>query len=68
MKIEKNIPIPESIQSGQRKYPFDEMEVGDSLYSDNKAMRQAAYAYGRRKGIKLITRKEGTGYRAWRIE
>lgn len=65
-EIEKDIPIPEVSGKGRSKYPFPEMEVGDSIFSDNVSIRQAAYAYARRKGKKFVVRQVDGGYRVWR--
>lgn len=67
-KIEKDIPVPNIAGRGRTKYPFHELEVGDSLFSESISIRQAAYAFARRKGIKVTVRKTDNGYRVWRIE
>lgn len=68
IKIEKNIPISEH---GNRKYPFREMEVGDSFFvPDCKPSKINGPAQGfmrRNPEVKFTIRREGTGYRCWRI-
>ena len=74
-EIEKNIPIPISVYN---KYPFGEMEVGDSFFVSVKNedrhvignnIRSAARS-GRWGDGKFTTKwiKAETGYRCWRIE
>ena len=62
MKIEKNIPIP-----AEPEYPFSKMEIGDSMACDWLAL-DSADVYGRRRGKGFTYRKEGDGYRIWRIK
>lgn len=72
MKIEKGIPAPED-NLGSAKYPYSEMEIGDSVFFDvnlhdqNKA-RIAARVYSHRTGKKFTARKVEGGVRIWRIE
>jgi hypothetical protein len=65
VKIEKEIPIP-TIHHLQ-KYPFLEMEVGDSIflgdYKHARGAQQSAYLYGRKLNRKFISRKEDDGLR-----
>jgi hypothetical protein len=70
MKIQKGIEIPLSA-----KYPFPDMEVGDSFFipaNIAQTARMAAHQHGVRYGKKFCTRsvKEGKhkGVRVWRIE
>jgi len=64
-KIEKKIPLP-------RKYPFDEMEVGDSFELPTNWKRTtvavAALRYGKVTGTKFSIRKTPEGFRCWRIK
>lgn len=66
MKIEKDIEIP--TKHARTKYPFAEMEVGDSIYSDVISASTSARGWGYRNNKKFTTRREGNGYRTWRIE
>lgn len=65
MKIEKNRRIP-------GKYPFKDMQVGDSFVIPADIKRHtvnvAALRFGRKHGMKFTVRKipEG-GYACWRI-
>lgn len=60
--IEKNVPMPVS----RGKYPFRDMQVGDSFVADEKA-RGAAVAFASRvDGVKFAIRKEGEKVRIWR--
>ncbi len=66
MKIEQNIPVP-------KKYPFAQMQVGDSFVIAENIKRTtvsvAAIRYGKANGMKFTTRKMPDGvYRCWRTE
>lgn len=67
-KIEKNVPLPAGGLNA-RKYPFGDMEIGDSLFVTERtnSFRNAATAYGRAHGIKLISATVDGGVRVWRI-
>lgn len=71
-RIELDVPIPPSRGGGPARYPFDQLDVGDSFsFSGNapqlRNFRTAASAYGTRKGIKLTIRKDRDGVRCWRV-
>lgn len=69
--IYKHIPIPDLKYGRRYKYPFNEMEVGDSIYVplDQNRVYAAAYMYGKRKGLKFRTQSLVTGgTMIWRIK
>ena len=71
-KIEKNISVPQNNLVGGRKYPFNEMEIGNSiLVSGGTAYsaRNAAYCYASRNPPTRFTSKilEDGSIRIWRI-
>lgn len=66
MKVEKNIPMPNS-------YPFAQMEVGDSFVIPHSASRASFYIAAKRfaaeSGMKFATRKLPDGIlRCWRVK
>lgn len=66
MKIEKNVPLP-------RRFPFDDMQVGDSFAIPSEVHRTtvsvAANRYGAKHGVKFTVRlMPNRSYRCWRIE
>jgi len=71
--IEKGVPLPE--KNVRWKYPFDELEVGDSFFVANKDTTQLS-ALCKRAGSRLDARfvtakatKQGKeGVRVWRME
>lgn len=71
--IEKDVPLPE--KNVRWKYPFDQMEVGDSFFVANKDTTQMS-ALCKRAGSRLTARfvtakveYEGrSGVRVWRME
>ena len=69
MKIETDIPVPVSTRS--RKYPFMDMQVGESIWFDEQVNGRAyrsALSTGTRHGRKFVARKEDSGIRIWRSE
>lgn len=72
IEIEKGIPIP--LYAGQRgtaaKYPWKDMNVGDSFFvegADTKQMSSAVYGVSKRTGFKFACRSVDGGTRVWRI-
>ena len=64
-KIEKNIPIPNI------KYPFAELEIGDSFYVEGgrnvtSAVRVAAFTFAKKTNTSFVTRTVENGVRIWR--
>lgn len=79
MTIEKGIPIPPDCRNGgkPRKYPFDEMEIGDSFLCHgpspstimNRLMAAASnYRKRNQNEFKIATRSMDDGVRVWRIK
>ena len=72
MKIEKNTPIPASSKGRPRKYPFAEMQPGDSVFFDGEKVGSnpyvAAQMVGRKKNWKFSGRTIDGGLRIWRVE
>ena len=74
--IEKSVPIPKGSGVGRRtKYPFSEMDVGDSIFLDGEFATIAkckAYAaakgYQDRTGRVFCGRKVAGGVRIWRTK
>ncbi len=71
--IEKNVPLPE--KNIRWKYPFDQMEVGDSFFVANKESTQMSALCkraGKRLEARFVTAKAETndakGVRVWRVE
>ena len=65
--IEKDIPLPRSTR--QRKYPFVDMEPGQSAFFEEKLggkAYKAANAVGQRYNRTYIARYENGGIRIWR--
>jgi len=70
LQIEKGIPIPEGNQSEKYVHLFRKMDVGDSFFVSGNAQTSVmgcAIHYFKGSGY-VKTRKEGNGYRVWRIK
>lgn len=66
-KIEKGVPIPSRTAP---KYPFMQMEVGDSVLITGErkgSVTGAAFYVGKTHGMKFTSRSVGGGVRVWRI-
>ena len=78
MNIDKGVKIPKccngfSTGKGRpAKYPYRDMEIGDSVFIPNQKLKAGAYAsamkHGRVYGKKFIGRTEGDGLRIWRVK
>jgi hypothetical protein len=69
-KIEKGIPIPTKFCNSGIAATMRAMEVGDSVLvpgTANNVSANVAYIT-RRTSMKFAQRKEGNGYRIWRIK
>lgn len=77
MNIEKGLPLPKA--GKKSKYPFAEMEVGDSVFfadtdggsGSKPAIAAKVYAHRNQKtvsGLKFSARSENGGVRIWRVE
>lgn len=70
--IEKGIPVKEKRSGGGLKYPFEQMQVGDSFsapFSKYQSLNGSARAYeALNHGVKFTMRKMSpTECRIWRI-
>lgn len=68
-KIEKNVPMPEYLRMRRSRYPFNEMEIGDSFFAGESRgkVASAAHTYGKKHGLRFSMRSEGDGFRVWRV-
>lgn len=74
-KIDKGVKVPENCRGrGQpSKYPFAEMEIGDSVFFADEARGTmskpvlAARQHANYHDKKMAARKEGNGVRIWRV-
>lgn len=69
--IEKDIPVPAKKHAGRaRTYPFDRMEVGDSIFVNSGkgvSASRAAYLYGKKNGMRFTARLDDEkNARIWR--
>lgn len=70
IQIDKDLPIPTGGRGRPAKYPWADMEVGDSFLSPDQApntMSNVRLKAEKRTGFKFTTRAEGDGTRIWRI-
>ena len=66
MLVEKSVPLPE----GKKRYPYKEMDVGDSFFVGDGKLQvvcNANYRASKRLGMQFIARKEVEGVRVWRV-
>lgn len=76
LRVNKNVPLPKAIRPSspdRRKYPFEEMEVGDFFFipgKSNKNLPTYASTAGARLGRKFTTRAcwmKGSEERGWTL-
>ena len=69
-EIERNIPIPEP-RGSKAKYPFREMEVGDSIFIIAPVSYSEVYSAvlqaSKTSGYKFVMRAVDGGRRVWRV-
>lgn len=71
--VEKGIPLPPKSKTGPRtRYPFEEMQVGDSFLvpdgkAKNRALAIAMTRAGKMLGTQYTQRQVSDGVRVWRI-
>ena len=71
-RIQKDVPLPARQRAS--KYPFADMDIGDSFYLSQYlsrgSVKAAAHAFGKKQSPirKFVVRKENTGARIWRVE
>ena len=70
IKIEDGIALTKRSTNRESKYPFAQMEVGQSFYVEQSSSPSSAATSFCRKnaGYKFVTRREKDGFRVWRIE
>ena len=68
-EIENDVKIPELTTSRKSKYPFSQMEVGQSFKVVGKNPASAVSQRNKRNPEKkFIVRREGDDFRVWRVE
>jgi hypothetical protein len=68
--IEKGVPLPDS-RHGNCRYPWGEMEPGDSFFVPDgnfKSLQSTASRRDRNGGRRFAARPEAGGVRVWRTE
>ena len=63
--LDKDVPLPEA----RKRYPYREMEVGDSFFVEGGGIQNICnqnYRTGKKLGKSFIARKEDGGVRVWR--
>lgn len=71
INIDRGVPIPPPLIMGrQPKYPWRQMQVGDSFFVAKKKARFTSTISRMKKksGMQFIARPEGEGTRVWRTE
>ena len=74
-KVESDIPVPPKVMGTKaKKYPWDDMEVGDSFFVPNPPGHKRNPLYTSAQGrnaqatAKYSCRAESDGVRVWRVE
>lgn len=69
--IEKNIPIGKQVRKS--KYPFAQMENGDSFFvptgdQDPHRVASRIHNHARHQNVRIATRQTENGIRVWKID
>jgi hypothetical protein len=69
VKIEKGVPIAGPYSwSGNKKYPWEEMEVGDSfLFPEYLESPYTQAVSASKNGREFVVRSTREGFRCWRV-
>lgn len=68
INIDKGVPIPTDLRGRPKKYPWREMDVGDSFVG-GVAARSLTTRMGKSTGQKFTSRKIGENeFRIWRVK
>lgn len=68
ISVERGIAMPS--EKVVRKYPHEDMEVGDSFFLvgvSTQVVLNANWRAAKRLGWRFTARKEGDGIRVWRV-
>ena len=76
MKIDKNVPIPESKNDSRKRIKWGLFEINDSVLFENTTRKQIEskvisgrkYLFMNKIEGTFTYRQEGTGFRIWRVE
>lgn len=70
IKIDKGIPIPSGGHGRRAKYPWHEMEVGDSFFVSGGTNNKGFVSYANRRFApkRFLSRTVEGGTRVWRLE
>ena len=75
-KVEKGVPIPVARRGTEKKYPFSDLEIGDSFFVSGKLVvtfsgqvsTAAKRMPGRRFTARTVTENGIKGVRVWRTK
>ncbi len=70
MNIDKDIPLPVKRGGGNAKWPWGELEVGDSFLMPRTLSSASGQAvtHAKKTGRKYACRTEAEGIRVWRVK
>ena len=69
--IDSKVPIPDRIAGDRSKYPWIEMNIGDSFFVPGRKIESFSgqvVSASKRFGTKYTCRTEDNGVRVWRIK
>ena len=73
--IDKGIPVAKDTRGKPRKYPMEDLEVGDSFFAEGRksgdigpVLARARKSTGRKFTSRTVTENGVIGTRVWRIE
>lgn len=70
IKIDRNIPLPTSGRGGVKKYPFGDMNIGDSCFiagsTSGQMSSRVSYYRPKKFTIRTVIENGVNGVRVWR--
>ena len=66
-RVSKKIAIPANGAGREAKYPFPELEIGDSFEVYTKNEKNAARKRFENRNQRIVTRSTLNGFRIWRV-
>tara|TARA_R100001510_G_scaffold18526_1_gene16023 strand:+ start:542 stop:754 length:213 start_codon:yes stop_codon:yes gene_type:complete len=66
-RVSRKIAVPATGAGRDSKYPFPELEIGESFEVVTVNEKNAARKRFERRGQRIVTRMTDNGFRIWRI-
>ena len=68
LKVRKGVPVPPHGDGSRYRYPWREMQIGDSFYVADKSIQHMTGSAYRLRPLRFTMKTENGGVRVWRVE